>query len=570
MKNPKIIVSSIKSAADLIHTLESLSLNDGDKISLVLSFANRSPESALRAFAEILKSYQGGDWNLRSLAIQGFAQLGCSSTLKEMRDCRSEPALEILRLLRKELNNSNTGNELTRWSAAMAMRAIGYSSHSLNCESIPRLPEAYMREIEQQMLDKRQRIREYDSQGHHTNDYDDYLSFWVFGPVQRLFRERHQKDTGEVLNRLSEYGVLQAFKTQNADLDILRRVVFPRLVKMARKYRSNSASSLQNEYFELFMKSGRISLENTARFAEALTFQYSTSHDAESLQNATMEELHLSIQQSRQRSLDLKNFKETIQSLSEFQYVEMLSSEKYDQYMRQEEAQKMMIEKQVKNILNLDSVLSFNRELLSKTVASFKLSKLSEHHRIRTVSAKLISSSQISNRKSYSTLLTEYEYLNKTRDDFVKHLDEILQASNNSAWKGSLATRNTERKAKRKVELFGMIAFHSLGWALLADIMGYIVAFVVVIGTAGMVLLSKEPVVSSIVSFMAMAIRVVCIPVFLLSLLAYIYYRSMHRLLTDEIDSQENVIQEINDIANDINDIKGQLQKWQARPLLSC
>ncbi|MCG9886362.1 MAG: hypothetical protein MH825_12470 [Cyanobacteria bacterium] len=424
----KDLVHNIRNAADLNYLLTSSEqLEDGDRIALCLSLASQSPEVALGAFAEILKSYKNGDWRLRALALQGLAQLGCMNTLKEMRDCQSKDASAVLQLFKGELDNSRAGSELTQWSAAMAMNLIGYSSHSLNLASIPRAPEAYMRQIEEKMLGRQQYVRRLDPLGRRTVDYEDYLNFWIFGPTQRLFQARNpeRQDIEEVLDRLSGYGVVQAFKTDDANEVTQRKIVFPRLVSMAKNYLSDPLDYLQSTYFECFLKLDSVSRENANKLAQILTFQYPIN-DINSLKDKTMEDLGLSIDKSNRQMSDLKDAKNIIRSLSEFHRVEKFCIENYDQYLEREKAWQLAIEKRMQDLLRLDVLLGYNYSLLLGTVASVESS---EYDEIKSVKIRSISSGKLVGRKTHTTLLREYEHLKKIKDELQRDLEKISHAN---------------------------------------------------------------------------------------------------------------------------------------------
>lgn len=472
-QSPENLISHINNAADLLNALESLS--SGDKITLCFSFANQSPQAALGTFAEILQEYKDGDWRLRTLALRGLTQLGCEATLEDMKRCDSESAAQILQLFKEELHNARTGNELTRWAAAEAIKLVEYSPHTLNQAGIPRSADEYMREIEERMIVNQRRIKRLDSRKQHTVEYDDYLNFWIFGPVQRLFQERYpdENDIEKVLNSLSVYGIVQSFATFNANEEIQRQFVFPKLKKLAEFYLQDPVHPWLIKYLEYFLKQDQISQKNISRFAQILTFQY-LAKPIDSLDNETMEELSLGVDCSNLRLFELERDKNIIRSLSQFQRVEKFCIEDYNQYLQLEKTWKLEIERKIRDFLKLVEILDFNQRLIAEFRSSLESTIYSE---IRELQIRSSTSICVTKESTYSLLVSEYQFLHAVKNEAQRQLANYSRSKSEEISEVTAEIELLEESVSR----FGMISVGFFIAAALAEVIAVILFILFVI-----------------------------------------------------------------------------------------
>ncbi|MEG3843789.1 hypothetical protein [Microcoleus sp. herbarium14] len=98
---------------------------------------------------------------------------------------------DVLKDIAKEVKGKGeVSNDLTRWAAASALEAIGYSQQSLQhlegggfTEPLDRI----RREIRDRKFIEINRIPRLNSRGETTAEYERHLEFWIYGPVEELF-----------------------------------------------------------------------------------------------------------------------------------------------------------------------------------------------------------------------------------------------------------------------------------------------------------------------------------------------------------------------------------------------
>ncbi|XZN93734.1 MAG: hypothetical protein ACM65M_13325 [Microcoleus sp.] len=100
---------------------------------------------------------------------------------------------DVLRDIAKEVKGKGeVSNDLTRWAAASALEAIGYSRQSLEnlqgggfTEPLDRI----RREIRDRKLAEINKIKRLNSRGETTAEYERHLEFWLYGPVDELLND---------------------------------------------------------------------------------------------------------------------------------------------------------------------------------------------------------------------------------------------------------------------------------------------------------------------------------------------------------------------------------------------
>lgn len=113
---------------------------------------------------------------------------------------------------------------MTRWAAASALEAIGYSQQSLQhlegggfTEPLDRI----RREIRDRKLAEINRIQRLNSRGETTAEYERHLEFWIYGPADELLNgnenSRNYADiVGDVISKLHGRGVYLGLISPNS------------------------------------------------------------------------------------------------------------------------------------------------------------------------------------------------------------------------------------------------------------------------------------------------------------------------------------------------------------------
>jgi hypothetical protein len=215
---PDLVNQHINNAADLL--MVSSRLLPGDRIDLFFALAANRPEVAFSAFMTILEG--NADPTYRALALRGLGRIQHEPTLNEIRACESDDARELVQFLASELKGQGAhSNDLTRWAAADAMVNIEYSAYVLQMTGLGGIgepPKRIAKEIVESYLAKGLRVERFDSQGETTAEYERFLDFWTFGPVERLFQEEmiHASDESMLLQELSFLGLEIIFRIKKA------------------------------------------------------------------------------------------------------------------------------------------------------------------------------------------------------------------------------------------------------------------------------------------------------------------------------------------------------------------
>ncbi|MCF3648116.1 hypothetical protein, partial [Planktothrix agardhii] len=131
---------------------------------------------------------------------------------------------EVLRDIAKEVKGKGeVSNDLTRWAAASALEAIGYSQQSLEhlegggfTEPLDRI----RREIRDRKLIEINRIQRLNTRGETTAEYERHLEFWLYGPADELLNDNdsslnYQDLIGDVISKLHGRGVFLGLISPN-------------------------------------------------------------------------------------------------------------------------------------------------------------------------------------------------------------------------------------------------------------------------------------------------------------------------------------------------------------------
>lgn len=132
---------------------------------------------------------------------------------------------DVLKDIAKEVKGKGeVSNDLTRWAAASALEAIGYSQQSLQhlegggfTEPLDRI----RREIRDRKLTEINRIQRLNTRGETTAEYQRNLEFWLYGPVEELFAgndrsPNYQELVKDVIRELHGRGVYLGLISPNS------------------------------------------------------------------------------------------------------------------------------------------------------------------------------------------------------------------------------------------------------------------------------------------------------------------------------------------------------------------
>lgn len=183
--------------------------NVGEQIQAFFDFAENNPDRAVPFFVNIWETQ--ASLTTRALALQG---LGVAAKHDRVKEAFAD--WEVLKDIAKEVKGKGeVSNDLTRWAAALALEAIGYSQQSLQnlqgggfTEPLDRI----RREIRDRKLAEINRIQRINSRGETTAEYQRNLEFWLYGPVEELFAgndhsPNYQQLVKDVIRELHGRGV---------------------------------------------------------------------------------------------------------------------------------------------------------------------------------------------------------------------------------------------------------------------------------------------------------------------------------------------------------------------------
>ncbi|MCB8779907.1 hypothetical protein L2E68_00610 [Planktothrix agardhii 1029] len=191
--------------------------NVGEQIQSFFDFAENNPDRAVPFFVNIWETQ--ASLTTRALALQG---LGVAAQHYHVKEALAD--WEVLRDIAKEVKGKGeVSNDLTRWAAASALEAIGYSQQSLEhlegggfTEPLDRI----RREIRDRKLIEINRIQRLNTRGETTAEYERHLEFWLYGPADELLNDNdsslnYQDLIGDVISKLHGRGVFLGLISPN-------------------------------------------------------------------------------------------------------------------------------------------------------------------------------------------------------------------------------------------------------------------------------------------------------------------------------------------------------------------
>ncbi|CAC5340983.1 hypothetical protein PLAN_120198 [Planktothrix rubescens CCAP 1459/22] len=191
--------------------------NVGEQIQSFFDFAENNPDQAVPFFVNIWETQ--ASLTTRALALQG---LGVAAQHYHVKEALAD--WDVLRDIAKEVKGKGeVSNDLTRWAAASALEAIGYSQQSLEhlegggfTEPLDRI----RREIRDRKLIEINRIPRLNTRGETTAEYERHLEFWLYGPADELLNDNdsslnYQDLIGDVISKLHGRGVFLGLISPN-------------------------------------------------------------------------------------------------------------------------------------------------------------------------------------------------------------------------------------------------------------------------------------------------------------------------------------------------------------------
>jgi hypothetical protein len=192
--------------------------NVGEQIQSFFDFAENNPDQAVPFFVNIWETQ--ASLTTRALALQG---LGVAAQHYHVKEALAD--WDVLRDIAKEVKGKGeVSNDLTRWAAASALEAIGYSQQSLEDlrggaigEKLPLIRQ----EICDRKLAEINRIPRLNSRGKTTVEYQRHLDFWLYGPADELLNgnensRNYQDLIGDVIGELHGRGVYLGLISPNS------------------------------------------------------------------------------------------------------------------------------------------------------------------------------------------------------------------------------------------------------------------------------------------------------------------------------------------------------------------
>jgi len=191
--------------------------NVGEQIQAFFDFAETDPDRAVPFFVNIWQTQ--ASLTTRALALQG---LGVAAKHYHVKEALAD--WDVLRDIAKEVKGKGeVSNDLTRWAAASALEAIGYSQQSLQhlegggfTEPLDRI----RREIRDRKLSEINKIKRLNSRGETTAEYERHLEFWLYGATQDLLTDKdtsrnYQDLVNDVIDQLHGRGVYLGLRSPN-------------------------------------------------------------------------------------------------------------------------------------------------------------------------------------------------------------------------------------------------------------------------------------------------------------------------------------------------------------------
>lgn len=176
----------INNTADLIHNFDNMG-NTGDQIEMFYSIAESQPDVAVIAFSTIVRNPTSQ--SIKALAVQGFGKL--SDKYKQpLASCVSKESQELLKFLGNEINERK--NDLTVWATAQTIREMKFNLANVQHPQGGNLsdpPRRIQNEILERKIQEIKKIKRFDTRGKFTADYERFLEFWIYGPIDEFFNE---------------------------------------------------------------------------------------------------------------------------------------------------------------------------------------------------------------------------------------------------------------------------------------------------------------------------------------------------------------------------------------------
>ncbi|WP_341735835.1 hypothetical protein [Microcoleus sp. CAWBG640] len=192
--------------------------NVGEQIQAFFDYAEKNPDRAVPFFVNIWETQ--ASLTTRALALQG---LGVAAKHYRVKEAFAD--WDVLKDIAKEVKGKGeVSNDLSRWAAASALEAIGYSQQSLQhlegggfTEPLDRI----RREIRDRKLIEINRIPRLNTRGETTAEYERHLEFWIYGPADELLNDRdrslnYQDLVGDVISKLHGRGVYLGLISPNS------------------------------------------------------------------------------------------------------------------------------------------------------------------------------------------------------------------------------------------------------------------------------------------------------------------------------------------------------------------
>ncbi|GEM_PF-4519528 len=166
--------------------------HDGERVEIFLRLAEKQPEKAAHWFVGVWANHAKSP--ARALAFQGLGKIAQKNKRAFLGLWETEEELQqVLRDIAREVKGQGENiTDLTRWAAAWAIEAIGFSQDAiehLEGGALSDPPYRIRNEIINRKLQEINRIQEKDSRGNLTAEYERNLEFWLYGPTEELFRE---------------------------------------------------------------------------------------------------------------------------------------------------------------------------------------------------------------------------------------------------------------------------------------------------------------------------------------------------------------------------------------------
>ncbi|MDB9515371.1 hypothetical protein PN466_00125 [Roseofilum reptotaenium CS-1145] len=159
----------------------------GDRVEMFFSIAENDPEVAIRSFITVIRNSTSAP--IRALAIQSLGKVA-QPYKQVLASCESQESQDLLKLLCAEVQSRK--NDLTAWAAIEALKEIGFSTYHIEHPDGGNLSEP-LRRIQNEILDRQvaqiTKIKQANTRGQPTAEYERVLEFWAYGPISELFNE---------------------------------------------------------------------------------------------------------------------------------------------------------------------------------------------------------------------------------------------------------------------------------------------------------------------------------------------------------------------------------------------